>query len=67
MMTDTEFKTLLSNEVIKAESALVNNGDINGVVLNGEQNAINEEWRAVLDNAFELIADFAQRHKVKDM
>ena len=66
-MTDTEFKTLLSNEVIKAESALVNNGDINGVVLNGEQNAINEEWRAVLDNAFELIADFAQRHKVKDM
>lgn len=66
-MTDAEFKTLLSNEVIKAESALVNNGDINGVVLNGEQNAINEEWRAVLDNAFELIADFAQRHKVKDM
>ena len=66
-MTDAEFKTLLSNEVIKAESALVNNGDINGVVLNGEQNAINEEWRAVLDDAFQLIADFAQRHKVKDM
>jgi hypothetical protein len=66
-MTDAEFKTLLSTEVIKAESALVNNGDINGVVLNGEQNAINEEWRAVLDDAFQLIADFAQRHKVKDM
>jgi len=66
-MTNTEFKTLLTTEVAKAEEALVHNGDINAVLLTNEQNAINEEWTAVLDEAFEMIADFAQRHKIKEM
>lgn len=63
-MIDGNFKSLLNEEVQKAADALLHNGDINGVLLNESETAINDEWRKALDDAFEIIADFADRHKI---
>ena len=60
----TNFNELLEEEVRTASGALIENGNIDGIRLSHDDGETNLEWKATLDKAFEIIADFADKHGI---
>lgn len=62
------FKKLLTNEVNKAKDELAALGNCGMYAGSGSNDqAINDEWTKVLDNAYELIAQFADKHSIEEV
>lgn len=61
---EQNFKATLEAEVKAAADALVESGNINGVELKAGDYETNLEWKVTLDNAFAIIAAFADKHGI---
>lgn len=63
-MEHTDFVKTLAQEVKAAADALVESGNINGVELKADDYETNLEWKVTLDNAFAIIAAFADKQGI---